>query len=84
MNEDVSGLAFSGTSGAVAVGAQVIVLNDTGTENAHIDDGAAVHQAGGGVFVTTTAIRTIDVEAIGGGFGAGATGASVAVSDVKR
>ena len=67
MNEDVSGLAFSGTSGAVAVGAQVIVLNDTGTQNAHIDDGAAVHQAGGGVFVTTTVIPTIDVEAIGGG-----------------
>ena len=83
MNEDVSGLAFSGTGGVVAVGAQVIVLNDTGSQNAHIDNGAAIHQAGGGVFVTTTAIRTIDVEAIGVGVGAGAIGAAVAVSDVS-
>ena len=83
MNEDVSGLAFSGTGGFVAVGAQVVVLNDTGTQNAHVDDGAAIHQAGGGVFVTTTAIRTVDVGSIGVGVGAGAVGAAVAVSDVS-
>ena len=83
MDEKVNGLAFSGAIGAVAVGAQVVVLNDTGTQNAHIDDGAAIHQAAGGVFVTTTANREVDVEAIGAALGVGATGASVAVSNVS-
>ncbi|MGZ4129286.1 MAG: hypothetical protein ACXVPR_00475, partial [Actinomycetota bacterium] len=83
MKEDVFGLAFAGTGGFVALGAQVVVLNDTGTQNAHIDNGSAIHQAGGGVLVTTTADRTIDVESIGGSTGAFTTGASVATSNVS-
>ncbi len=83
MDEDANGLAFAGTGGFVALGAQVVVLNDTGTQNAHIDDGAAIAQAGGGIDVTATAHRNVSANAIGGSAGAFTTGASVAVLNVK-
>src|SRR6266849_4521046 len=82
MDETVNAIAFTGTGGFVSVGAQVAVLNDQGTQNAHIDDGAAIHQAGGGVDVTTHSQRNINNFAIGVGTGAGAIGAAVGTNSV--
>ena len=78
LDEDVIGISFAGAGGFVAVGAQVIVLNDTGTQWAHIDDGATILQAGGGVDVIANAERDVAVYAIAITTGGFSTGASIA------
>ena len=83
MAEQSTGIAFSGALGFVAVGAQVAVLNDSGTQNAHIDGGASVPQAGGGLTVSVTANRDVHTYAIGVGLGAGAIGAAVGTVNVS-
>src|SRR6185503_15513355 len=82
MDEDVTGISFAGAGGFVAVGAQVIVLNDTGDQWAHIDDGATILQAGGGVDVIANAERDVAVYAIAITTGAFSTGASIAFISV--
>ena len=77
--EDVDALAFAGSAGAVAVFAQVAVVNADSTQKAHIDGGAQVRRAGAGLAVTSTANRTISTLGIGGGVGLGAIGASVTI-----
>src|SRR5207248_6658642 len=83
MDESFFGLALAGGFGFVGLGAQVIVVNDSGTQNAHIDTGAVVGGAGGGLFVTTNANRNIAVDAIGVTSGAFSTGAAIAVATVS-
>src|SRR5205823_5191129 len=75
--------ALAGGFGFVGLGAQVIVVNDSGTQNAHIDTGAVVGGAGGGLFVTTNANRNIAVDAIGVTSVAFSTGAAIAVATVS-
>src|SRR5262249_52102600 len=77
-----SGLASAGPGRFVAVGAQVVVINDSGSQNAHIDDGAQLLKAGNGVDVTSTADRTASADAIGVGIGAVAAGAAISVLNV--
>jgi hypothetical protein len=72
MDEHSTPIGFAGGGGVVGVGAQVAVLNDTGTQNAHIDDNASVLKAGGGLTVSVTANRDVHAYAIGVAAGAGA------------
>jgi hypothetical protein len=82
MDEKSTGIAFGGSAGLVAVGAQVAVLNDSGSQDAHIDSFADVPQAGAGLTVATTAHRDVNAYAIGIGLGAAAAGAAVGVVNV--
>ena len=77
--EDVDGLAFAGSAGAVAVFAQVAVVNADSTQKAHVDGGAQIRRAGAGLSVTSTADRDISTLGIGGGIGLAAVGASVTI-----
>ena len=77
--EHVDALAFAGSAGAVAVFAQVAVVNAASTQKAHVDGGAQIRRAGAGLAVTSTANRTISTLGIGGGVGLGAIGASVTI-----
>ena len=77
--EHVDALAFAGGAGAVAVFAQVAVVNAASTQKAHVDGGAQVRRAGAGLAVTSTANRTVSTLGIGGGVGLGAIGASVTI-----
>ena len=82
MDEKSTPIAFSGSAGFVSVGAQVAVLNDTGTQTAHVDDGAKI-PAGGGLTVGVSATRNVNAYAIGVGLGAAAVGAAVAAVHVS-
>ena len=82
MDEHSTPIGFAGGGGFVGIGAQVAVVNDTGTQNAHIDDNAQVVKADGGLSVTVNATRDVHAYAIGVAVGAGATGAAVAVVNV--
>ena len=53
--------AFAGAGGVVGIGAQVTVLHSTSHQNAHIDAGAAIPLAGGGINVQAWTDRTVDV-----------------------
>src|SRR4029077_9887818 len=83
MNENFFGLAVAGGFGFVGLGAQVIVVNDSGTQNAHIDDGAIIGGAAGGLVVSTNAMRNIQVLAIGVTSGAFSPGAAIAVANIS-
>jgi hypothetical protein len=83
MHEDFTGIGLAGAGGFVSVGAQVAVINDRGTQWAHIDDLATIRRAGGGVDVTSNAHREVNTYAIGVGTGAFSTGAAVAVTNVS-
>ena len=78
--EDTSAMAVGGATGAVAVGGQVVVLHSDVEQWAHIDTGATIPQAGGGVFVTGSATRNPRTLSIGAGFGAVAAGASISIN----
>src|SRR5439155_20994499 len=78
--EDTDATAFGGAAGAVAVGGQVVVLKSDVDQRAHIDTGAKIPQAGGGVFVTGSATRTVKSLSIGAGIGAVAVGASISLN----
>ncbi len=83
LQENVDGEAFAGNGGVVSIGAQVVVINDTSAQQAYIDTGAAINQAGGTLTVQADAVRDLDASAIGVGFGfAGAAGAAVADTTV--
>ena len=83
LNEETTTIAINGTGGFVAVGAVVAVLDDTGSQTARIDDGAAVHEAGGGLTVRADADRTMRSYNIVAAIGAIAVGASVATTSVS-
>ena len=78
--ETIDPLAFAGTVGAIAIAAQVIVVNADSKQKAHVDTGAQIKRAGAGLHVTANTDRTISALALGGSFGLGGVGASVAVA----
>ncbi len=93
--ENILGIAIAGTAGLVAVGGDVVVVNDSSSQMAHIDDSAAILRSGGGVTVSAGCGevltdhcagmngRTVDALAIGGQGGVVAAGASVAVAELS-
>ena len=80
--DHASGTALAGSGGIVAVGAQVIDIQDSSTESATINSGASIPQAAQ-VNVTASATRSLDAEAIGGNFGLVAAGAGVAIANAS-
>ena len=84
-DNDLEGVAFAGQAGTVvALGAQVVVIRDTSTQTAFIDDGAQIPSAGGTVTVKAEADRVSDVSTLGvAGSGGVSAGASVAIGEIK-
>ena len=82
LGDNVTGKAYGGQAGIAALGAQVIVLNDNSTQNAHVDSGARINQAGGGVTVEADANRIVTPTAINAQLGGLALGAAVAIGNV--
>jgi hypothetical protein len=82
LNEETHGTAFTGAAGVVAVGGQIVVINDSSAQNAHIDTGAEIPQAGGGIDVTASGVRDVDTLAIGVGLGLVAAGAAISIVNV--
>ncbi|WP_345762181.1 beta strand repeat-containing protein [Diaminobutyricibacter sp. McL0608] len=80
LTESDNGIVFAGVGGVVAVTGQVVLITSHATQNAHIDDGAAIPTAGGAVDVEAIGTRTVSPLAIGGSIGLVAAGASVAVA----
>ena len=83
MDEDSVGFGFSGAVGAVGIAGQVVVINDTGTQRAHIDGGAQIKRAGGGVLIASEADRHLENYSIGVAVGAIGAGVSVSVVNVS-
>ncbi len=83
LDEDVTAISFAGVGGFVGVGAQVVVMRDTGTQYAHIDDGTLILQAAGGVDVLANGDRDVKTFSILFGTGAFATGASISYIKVE-
>ncbi|HEY3921306.1 MAG TPA: carbohydrate-binding protein, partial [Gaiellaceae bacterium] len=81
--ESVDGLGIAASGGAVAINGDVVVISDSSTQNAHIDNGASVRQAGDGIDVLANGNRDVSALAAGGGVGAGAGGASVATLEMS-
>ncbi|HEY7816242.1 MAG TPA: carbohydrate-binding protein, partial [Nakamurella sp.] len=77
LDSTVGGLAFTGKAGIIAAGGQVIVITDTSTQNAHIDSGATIPQAGGLASVTAHANRQYTAQTFDVGLGAAAIGVTV-------
>ena len=82
-DETTNGLAFAGEVGLVAIGAQVVVINDSSAQNAHVDDGASIPAAPGGIAVAAIANRNVTPIAAGGALAGVAAGAAVAVGNVS-
>ena len=76
---DVFAIAFGGTGGVVAVGGQVVVVNDTSRQKAHVETGAKLPRAGGGITVSARAERDEYTLAIGVGLGLVAAGAAISI-----
>ncbi len=74
LTDNVTGNAYAGQAGTIALGAQVVVINDASTEIAHVD-GTVTSSS---LAVTATANRALAANTIGGGLGAVAAGASIA------
>ncbi len=83
MDEETTSIAFTGAGGFVGVGAVVAVMNDSGTQTARIDNGAAVHKAALGLNVSAKADRETDAFTIAVAGGAVGVGASVAVNKIS-
>jgi hypothetical protein len=62
LTENVTGAAFAGQLGAVTLGAQVVVINDTGEQSAYIEDGATISEASK-LTVSASATRALDAKA---------------------
>jgi len=77
--ESVNALAIAGTLGAIALGGAVAVVNDSNSQNAHIDGTASIPQAAGGIVVQSTATRTATVLTPQVSIAGIAAGAAVAV-----
>src|SRR5262245_34294680 len=81
-NSEVHGLGFSGAAGLIGIEGQVVVVNDTSSQTAHVD--GQVSQANGtnGLKVVADAVRDESVLSIGVGIGLVAGGASIAILNV--
>ncbi len=80
--ENSMGIAFAGQVGLVTIGAQVVVINDSSDQIAHIDTGAKVKKATI-VDVEASANRSVRPWAIGVAVSGIAVGAAVAVANVS-
>jgi len=78
LTDNVTGNAYAGQAGIVALGAQVIVLNDTSTEAAYVGSGAHIPQAAS-LTVEASANRTLNADVVGGAIGGVAAGAAIAL-----
>ena len=78
---DIEGKAWGGQGGGVALGAQVVVINDNSQQLAHIDNGAKIQRAGE-VAVEASADRDVHVQGIGLQVAGVAIGVSAAVVEV--
>ncbi len=86
LNSDIDGDAYAGQAGLVALGAQVVILNETSTQRAAVADGVTITQAANanaaddasGIKITAGGTRRVEAQSIGGTFGAVAAGASIA------
>jgi hypothetical protein len=78
LNDHVSSQAFAGQAGLVALGAQVVVINDSSEADAYIDGSTTIAQAGAGITIGATINRDDTAMAIGGGISAVTAGAAVA------
>ena len=82
LGENTQGRAYAGNAGGVALGAQVVVLEDTSTQSAHVDAGSSIAQAGGAVQVYADSRRVVNANTIGGVIGGAAVGAGVTTAHV--
>ena len=82
--DSVDDLALAGAAGGVGVGGAVAVVNDSDSQNAHINNDASITQAAGGVFVEGVAVRNVSAltpaVALGAAAGIGVAVATVIVS----
>jgi hypothetical protein len=78
---DIEGWAFVGQGGLVALGAQVIVIVDTSSQSARVEDGVTIVRAGDGLEVTAIADRRVVGNATGVSIGgvAGGLASSIVV-----
>ncbi len=79
VSDNATGTAFAGTAGIVAVGAQVVDIEDSSTESATLNSGVIIPQAQQ-VQVTASSNRSLDSQAIGGSIGGIAAGVAVAIA----
>jgi hypothetical protein len=86
LNSDIDGDAYAGQVGLAALGAQVVILNETSTQRAAVEDGVIITQAANadatddasGIEIIAGGTRRVEAQSIGGTFGAVAAGASIA------
>ena len=83
MDEDSVAIGFAGGGGLVGISGQVVVVNDSGVQNAHIDGGAQVRKAGSGVTLASTADRNLETYTIAAAIGAIGAGISVSVINIS-
>ena len=83
LTETFFGLAAAGALGGLAISGQVMVLTDTSSQKAHIDDGAAVPRAGTLLDVDATSTKTVAAQTFGVSIAVGAAGAAVTVAKVS-
>ncbi|MDQ0612685.1 hypothetical protein QF046_000326 [Microbacterium sp. W4I4] len=83
LDENVTIIAVTGTVGAVAVAGQILVLTDTSSTTAHIDDSADVLKAAAGIFVTAHSDKTAAGYAVGITIALGGVGAAISVIEVS-
>jgi len=77
LTDNVTGNAYAGQAGIVALGAQVVVLNDTSTEAAYVGSGAHIPQTSS-LTVEASANRILNANVVGGAIGGVAAGAAIA------
>ncbi len=82
VSDHSNGTAFAGTGAIIAVGAQVVDIQDTSTVSATLNSGVTIPQAQL-VQVTATSLRSLDAEANSGAIGGLVAGAAVAIADTK-
>ena len=82
LKEDATGSAYAGHAGWLVLGAQVVVINDSSTQQAVVYDNAQIRQAGGGLQVYATGDRSVHPEAIGISIGSMAVGAAITIADI--
>ncbi|UZJ27066.1 hypothetical protein RHODO2019_19090 (plasmid) [Rhodococcus antarcticus] len=82
-DETTLGLAIAGAAGVVTLGAQVVVINDSSSQNAHVDAGASLLGAGAGATVSAHSYRSVTADPIGVAISGLAIGASVGIVNVS-
>ncbi len=80
VSDTARGTAFAGTAGIVAIGAQVVDIQDTSTESASLNSGVTIPNAAQ-VQVTASSDRSLTALAIGGDIGGVVIGVGVAIAD---